>query len=232
MSKRDDLRGSRTGTVINVDSSKMENKLTAALIEVRKNLPIQIQKRIEHDQSVYINKIAEQLGESYPDLEIDFNFQNTFLKPDGGIIYVNGRSGRKHVLLISEAKRQGTNNLRAEEGLPKQAKGNAIERLGKNVIGFRMWLSSESIFPFVVFGEGVDFASDSSILDRVSTIAMFAPLNTIEVRNVGPKSQFGRGSFFFRVEAWTQPEMVAILEKVIAESIKYYQEKYGKDEFN
>ena len=232
MSKREDLRGSRIGTVINVDSSKMENKLTAALQEVRNHLPEEIQKRLEHDQSVYINKIANNLEENYPELKIDFNFQNTFLKPDGGIIYVTGKSGRKHVLLISEAKRQGTNNLRAEEGLPKQAKGNAIERLGKNVIGFRMWLSAESIFPFVVFGEGVDFAPDSSILDRVSTIAMFAPLNTIEVRNVGPNKQFGRGSFFFRVETWTQSEMVAVLNKVITESINYYREKYGQDEFS
>ena len=76
-------------------------------------------------------------------------------------------------ILISEAKNQGTNDLRLQEGLTKQAKGNAIERLGKNVIGLRTALMRESIFPFVCFGYGCDFAPDSSILDRVTTIAMF-----------------------------------------------------------
>jgi type II restriction enzyme len=40
-------------------------------------------------------------------------------------------------VLIAEVKNQGTNDLRAEEGLLKQAKGNAIERLGKNLLGLR-----------------------------------------------------------------------------------------------
>ncbi|MCQ3807647.1 MAG: hypothetical protein KTV16_10300 [Acidimicrobiia bacterium] len=52
------------------------------------------------------------------------------------------------------------------EGKPKQAKGNAIERLGKNVIGFRTAMMNEAIVPFVCFGSGCDFADDSSILDR------------------------------------------------------------------
>lgn len=54
-------------------------------------------------------------------------------------------------------KNQGTNDRRAREGLPRQAKGNAIERLGKNVIGLRAALMRESIFPFVCFGYGCDF---------------------------------------------------------------------------
>jgi hypothetical protein len=44
---------------------------------------------------------------------------------------------RKHELRrqhagIVEVKNQGTNVERIAEGLPRQAKGNAIERLGKN----------------------------------------------------------------------------------------------------
>jgi hypothetical protein len=66
--------------------------------------------------------------------------------------------------LITEVKNQGTNDLRAKEGLRKQARGNAIERLGKNVIGFRMALLHESIFLFACFGDGCDFAPDSSII--------------------------------------------------------------------
>jgi hypothetical protein len=50
-----------------------------------------------------------------------------------------------------------------------------IERLGKNVIGFRTAMLKEDIMPFVCFGYGCDFEEQSSILDRVVTIAMFGP---------------------------------------------------------
>ena len=49
-------------------------------------------------------------------------------------------------VLISEVKNQGTNDQRRREGLPRQARGNAIERLGKDVIGLRAALMRESIF--------------------------------------------------------------------------------------
>ena len=45
------------------------------------------------------------------------------------------------MILISEVKSQGTNDAREKEGKSKQAMGNAIERLGKNMIGFRTPLS-------------------------------------------------------------------------------------------
>ncbi len=46
-------------------------------------------------------------------------------------------------MLIVEVKNQGMNDLRAVEGKPRQAKGNAIERLGNNVIGFRTAMVNE-----------------------------------------------------------------------------------------
>src|SRR3546814_20159135 len=83
-------------------------------------------------------------------------------------------------------KRQGTNDQRALEGKGKQSQGNAIERLGKNLIGFRSALQYERITPFVCFGWGIDFAPGSSILDRVITLNEFYPLNRgSEERRVG-----------------------------------------------
>jgi hypothetical protein len=68
--------------------------------------------------------------------------------------------------------------LRAQEGLQKQAKGNAIERLGKNVIGFRTALLHESIFPFVCFGGGCDFAPDSSlVVYLIAAVSIFVKKN-------------------------------------------------------
>ena len=144
---------------------------------------------------------------------------------------MKANDGRKFPILISEAKRQGTNDDREKEGLKKQAKGNAIERLGKNVIGFRAMCSHEEIFPFVVFGQGIDFASDSSILDRVSVIALFNPLNRTTIRNEGVNNNLQRGSFYFRVEKWSVEEMSEILIEIASESIEYYFAKYGEASF-
>ncbi len=59
------------------------------------------------------------------------------MKPDGGILAIKSSkdSTLTYPILISEVKNQGTNDLRAKEGLRQQAQGNAIERLGKNLNG-------------------------------------------------------------------------------------------------
>lgn len=231
VAKRDDLRASRLGTVINVSSRKMESKLMLAVVMVIEKLEAKFGSRFEHQQKIFLKDITQHLTKSFPEIEFKHHFDSSFLSPDGGLLFLIDKEGNRHPILISEAKRQGTNDLRQAEGLRKQAKGNAIERLGKNVIGFRTWLSTENILPFVVFGEGVDFADDSSILDRVTTIAMFAPLNEIEVANLGEHGTFARGSFFFRVEGWSPEEMASILYDVAERSIYYYFSKFGEAAF-
>ena len=153
------------------------------------------------------------------------------MKPDGGILSMRNNAGTARPILITEVKNQGTNDLRLAEGKPRQAKGNAIERLGKNVIGFRAAMMSEAIVPFVCFGYGCDFADDSSILDRVSTIAMFGPLNTVNVLNQGDSGSFNRGSFFFREDKWTVNEMAEVMYEVASRAIHYYFARYGKAVF-
>jgi len=231
MAKREDLRRTRKGTVINVSSRKMESLLMVAVHDVIERLENKFDVKLEHSSKVFLKEITQHLSDSFPDIEFKHHFDTSFLTPDGGFLFLLDNQGRRHTILISEAKRQGTNDLRASEGLGKQAKGNAIERLGKNVIGFRTWMATENILPFVVFGEGVDFAEDSSILDRVSTIAMFAPLNQVEVANLGEHGKFNRGSFFFRVETWQPEEMSDILFDVAQRSIYYYFSKHGEKTF-
>lgn len=127
-------------------------------------------------------------------------------------------------------KNQGTNDLRAEEGLPKQAKGNAIERLGKNLIGLRTASLREGIFPFVCFGYGCDFSPDSSILDRVSVMAMFGKLNHTYLFNE-EQGRFNRGSFYFRREKWSVDEMAAVMIDIAERSVLYYFAKYREQHF-
>jgi hypothetical protein len=92
-------------------------------------------------------------------------------------------------------KRQGTNDVRELEGKGKQAKDNAIERLGKNLIGIRATLQYEKVTPFVCFGWGVDFAEGSSIRDRIITMNEFYPLNRIFIHK---REGYSPVSMFFQ----------------------------------
>ncbi|MFB5029699.1 MAG: hypothetical protein WJU30_00240 [Candidatus Phytoplasma pruni] len=56
---------------------------------------------------------------------------------------------------MSEVKRQGTNDKLKDEGKPKQARGNAVERLGKNLTAIKSMFMHELIAPFVCFGWGL-----------------------------------------------------------------------------
>ena len=158
--------------------------------------------------------------------------ESSSIKPDGGFLFIrsNQSNALTHPILISEVKNQGTNDLRRQEGLPRQARGNAIERLGKNVIGLRTALMRESIFPFVCFGYGCDFEEGSSILDRVSTMAMFGRLNKIYLHNE-EGGKFNRGSFYFREEEWTANEMFNVMKEIADRAVWYYFSKYGEDYF-
>lgn len=231
MAKRDDLRRSRAGSIINLSSKKMETRLGQSIVRTAHTVKMAFEVDLVHHPRVYLREIVQDLRQAFPEVDFGYRFEGSFLLPDGGFLTLRDTSGREHLILVSEAKRQGTNDLRRSEGLPPQSKGNAIERLGKNLIGIRTWMSAEMIMPFVAFGEGCDFADDSYILDRVAALAMFAPLNRIEVLNVGPEGAFARGSFFFREAGWTVREMEDIQTEIATRSIHYYFAKYGEASF-
>jgi type II restriction enzyme len=109
-----------------------------------------------------------------------------------------------------------------------QASGNAIERLGKNVIGLRTWMSDETIFPFVCFGYGWDFNPSCSILDRVITIAEFGELNVTNLHNT---KKTNRGSFYFQQHPMTAKEILVIMEDIAKRSVQYYFSKYKESNF-
>ncbi len=234
MARKHQLRTQRTGTIINVTSKKQESDIIKALNLVVAHLQTKFGTRITlvHEKQWYLYKIVSGLRHTYPDVEFHYHFNTSSIRPDGGILYIQGSDEDEigYPILISEVKNQGTNDLRAKEGLPKQSKGNAIERLGKNLIGLRAALMRESIFPFVCFGYGCDFESDSSILDRVSTMAMFGKLNTTYLHNE-EQGKFNRGSFYFRPQRWTVDEMADVMKDIAERSVLYYFSKYKEDHF-
>lgn len=232
MARKHQLREQRTGTVINLTSKQMESRVGQALSHVVNRIQEEFGLRLDHDKSWRLLAIVNKLKKAFPEVPFHYHHNRSSMKPDGGILSIVGtEEDQYYPILITEVKNQGTNDLRLAEGKKKQAKGNAIERLGKNVIGFRAAMLDEGILPFICFGDGCDFDPSSSILDRVTTIAMFGPLNEINVVNQGPEGLFNRGSFFFRANAWTSDEMEEVMYEVSCRSIHYYFAKYGKSHF-
>ena len=234
MADSDRLREQRAGTVINATSKQQETDITKALVLVVDYLRAKFGKQIvlTHERRWSLKDIVGELRLYYPDMEFHHHFDTTFISPDGGILFIrnNREDTFKYPILISEVKNQGTNDRRFREGLPRQAQGNAIERLGKNLIGLRTALMRESLFPFVCFGYGCDFEATSTILDRVSTMAMFGHLNKTYLHN-GEQGRFNRGSFYFRENRWTIEEMSQIMQDISERSVLYYFSKYGPEFF-
>jgi type II restriction enzyme len=231
MSDKHLLRKTRKGTVINRASRKQESEIIRALDEVIGKIKKDQKIDLEYQRCWYLKAIVEGLRKQFPKIEFHHYFNSTYIRPDGGILFIKDRNGKKYPILIAEVKNQGTNDLRVKEGLSVQSKGNAVERLGKNVIGLRTALSNESIFPFVCFGYGCDFSPASTILDRIVTIAMFGKLNKTYLHNEGEAVKFNRGSFYFRNEKWSINEMVDIMHDIAERSTQYYFSKYGKKNF-
>lgn len=234
MARKHQLRDQRAGTVINTTSKSQESDVTKALRRTVDHLGSKFGStlRLVHEKQWLLRDIVAELRDSYPNVDFHYHFDTSSIRPDGGILYMQGPSTDKlsYPILIAEVKNQGTNDLRASEGLPKQAKGNAIERLGKNVIGLRTALMRESIFPFVCFGYGCDFEAGSSILDRVSTIAMFGKLNATHLHNE-EEGKFNRGSFYFREKKWLVDEMAEVMSDIAERSVLYYFSKYREEHF-
>lgn len=233
MAEKHRLRLNRAGTIINMTSTKQESTLGKALKRVIVRIAEDFDVDIKHQTRWMLDHIVAHMRSNFPDIDFYDPHPGTYIAPDGGILTIR-RRGSDDVLpiLISEVKNQGTNDLRAAEGKTKQAKGNAIERLGKNVIGIRTVMLTEAIVPFVCFGYGIDFEDSSSILDRVATIAMFGKLNEVNVVNLGEGGQFSRGSFFFRRDEWTVDEMESVMYDIASRSIHYYFAKYGPENFS
>lgn len=231
MARKSDLRKQRAGTVINNRSKRQEKALDRAMQKVAQGLIAEFGSiKLIHDTQWHLNDVVGRLRESFQTVEFHYYFASSAMRPDGGVLSLVSKEGDTRPILISEKKNQGTNDLRALEGKSKQAKGNAIERLGKNVIGFRTAMKTEAIFPFVCFGDGCDFADDSSILDRVVTIAQFGHLNREHLHDEAD-GIFDRGTFYFRVSEWTEEEMYSRCYSIAKRSIYYYFSKYGEEAF-
>lgn len=200
MANSDFLRQNKNQhSVKNSISKKMDSDIDIAVQYLISLLHKKYPKLIfDHKKQLPLNKIISDLSNQFPEYSKHFSavMEKSFIKPDGGFLYAENEHGVRRLILVAEVKRQGTNDKRLTEGLPKQAKGNAIERLGKNLTGIRAIFKKENIIPFVCFGSGDDFQQGSTILDRVVTMNDFFSLNQIFIEKEHPP--FEPVSMFFR----------------------------------
>lgn len=180
------------------------------------------------EKKLKLSFMMKQIKASKVRAEFDSSFDGNFIKPDGGILYLCKKDDEnfKKILLITEAKRQGTNDERQKEGKKKQATGNAIERLGKNLTGIKAMLNHEKITPFVCFGWGCDFAkSEKSVLAKLNVLNEFYYLNKTYIFKAGGDSDhnyFSPVSMYFREEKWEVEEMFEVMKEIAETSLRYY----------
>jgi type II restriction enzyme len=183
---------------------------------------ITFEKNIKID---YMIKFIKQKGIR---LEFDYDFEDRKIIPDGGVLFLNKKSSEelKKPLLISEIKVQGTNKKRLKEGKKKQATGNAIERLGKNLTGIKAMMNHEKITPFVCFGQGCDFAPEvKTVLAKVHILNEFYDLNRTHVFKKDGNSDnnyYSPVSMYFREEEWSEEEMFDIMKEIAETALRYY----------
>ena len=218
MSHKNKLRETRDGTVINKTSSTEEKNVRIAMNRVINTLKEKYPNLLlKYESKLYLTEIVKKLCINNPTETFTETMDKTFISPDAGFLYAKINDEYK-LILIGEVKNQGTNDIRLTEGKKKQAQGNAIERLGKNVIGIKAFLNGELCNPFVCFGDGCDFSETSTIIDRVKTINYFKPLNVININN----GLLDNGSFFFRENKWSVDEMYDIMMEIALNSLKIF----------
>jgi len=95
--------------------------------------------------------------------------ESASIRPDGAITEVMDRNGQWRIILVGESKHQGNDVEKIRAGILQgknkdqdfMAAGNAIERMHKNILEIRNYMLDEKYFPYVVFLQGSNFATES-----------------------------------------------------------------------
>ena len=199
-----------------------------AYLENRFNLSLNYPDyELKFETAIKIEDMVNFIKRKSPRTEFFMFDEKRKIKPDGGVIYlINKNNGIKYPVVIAEVKQQGTNKEREKEGKKKQATGNAIERLGKNLTAIKAYMHYEDITPFVCFGHGCDFAPNvQTVLTKVYLLNEFYEINKIYVNkrdNDIYHGGFSPVSMFFREEKWTVSEMFDIMKEIAEYSIRYW----------
>ena len=131
---------------------------------------------VSYPELEFVHRKTLTKSEISPEDDYTPHSKGSGVKPDGGILFVKIR-GELYPILVCEAKKQGTNDVRLAEGKKKQGKGNAIERAFKNWAEFQIYFEKYDYFPYIIFAFGCDFEDGSSINDRMDAMTRYKPRN-------------------------------------------------------
>lgn len=210
---------------------------------------------LEFRQSKSLSKreINEKLGRFDPRLGQALFVKSASIQPDGGITEVLDRNGKWRIILVGESKHQGNDVEKIQAGaLQGKAKnqdfmaaGNAIERMHKNVLEIRNYMLDEKHFPYVVFLQGSNFATetfdvvrpdgrivkvvhDSGLLnriDRVTASSFSREINQNYCENITVKAGdldhiLQVASLYCKHTPWSALEMAEVMLEVARTSLK------------
>lgn len=192
-----------------------------------------------------LNQIDKRLGKT-------LFVKESNIKPDGGIIEVQDKNRQWRVVLVSEAKYQGKDVENIKSGVlvgknkdqELMVAGNAIERVYKNINEIRNFMLDEFHFPYAVFLQGSNFATETiqvfkrdgsfvdirhdsgamNRIDRVTAANYCMKINSNYCKNIfiGHKSSsimLQAASIYARCEPWTAKEMRTIMMDIAKTSI-------------
>jgi len=177
------------------------------------------------------------------------------IKPDGKITEVKDSRGQWRVVLVGECKFQGKDienvlagvrtKVMEEKAQYVMPAGNAIERVHKNIQEMKNFMIQEKHFPYVVFLQGSNFAteqmdlywpdkthvpispSDSNLdrIDRVTASIYGMNINENHCRNIevninDRKSSLQVASIYAQAENFTAEKMYEVLWEVALTSLE------------
>lgn len=199
----------------------------------------------KHEINEKLNSIDKRLGKT-------LFVKESRIKPDGGIIEVQDKDQQWRVVLVSEAKYQGKDvkNIQAGTLVGKKkdqelmTAGNAIERVYKNISEIRNFMLDEYHFPYAVFLQGSNFATETvqvfkpdgsfveirhdsgamNRIDRVTAANYCMPINRNYCKNIfiGHKNSsimLQAASIYARCKPWEEKEMQQIMMVIAKTSI-------------
>ena len=198
-------------------------------------------------------EINEKLRSLDPRLGQALFVESASIRPDGGITEVKDRHGKGRVILVGESKHQGNDVEKILAGVLQgvnkdqdfMAAGNAIERMHKNVLELRNFMLGEKHFPYVVFLQGSNFATESfdvtrpdgrvvrvvhdsgmlNRIDRVTASSLSREINhnyceNIIVKADGFDHMFQIASLFCKASPWAAGEMAEVMLDVAMTSLR------------
>lgn len=218
----------------------------AVLAEENPNLEFRQRNSLRKDEiHGKLAQIDERLGQA-------LFVPSSSIKPDGAITEIKDRNGRWRVILVGESKHQGNDvqNITAGVKVGKakdqdfMVAGNAIERVHKNIMEMRNFMLDERHFPYVVFLQGSNFATESfevtcpdgrvvpvvhnsgmlNRIDRVTASSLGREINlncceNIMVNAGGREHMLQCASLFFQAHPWGDKEMAAIMLEIAKTSL-------------